>query len=187
MTHVIRRLKHEGADALEIGTHQQISSPKGVVNLKDVYLVRSRDLRPIAYTSSTGGKTTVQLRYEDGRVVGTKEVKGETVSVDQTLTGPVWDGGLWGSLMASLPLKMNGTYRLPFYHYSSGLGDFNFTVVGEQMVETPRGSERAWVIDAYKDPARMARYYISKKSRQELGYVAMGIAQSLASTCPSPA
>jgi hypothetical protein len=62
-----------------------------------------------------------------------------------------------------------------------------FKVVGEQMVDTPRGPVRAWVVDGYTDPALVARYYIAKKGRQELGYLAGGIAQSLSDSCPDVA
>jgi hypothetical protein len=41
------------------------------------------------------------------------------------------------------------------------------------------------VIDGFKDPARVARYFISKKKRQELGWQAGGMIQSLSESCPA--
>jgi hypothetical protein len=184
MRMTVKRLKHKGVAALEIMTHQQLTSPRGPVNLKDFYLVRRKDLRPISYRSEMSGKTTVRLDYGRSRVLGTREVKGATIPIDQALGRPTWDGNLYGLTLGYLPLKPNASYQVPVYHYSDGLGEFTINVVGEAQVETPSGSEQAWVIEVYRDPARVARYFISKESRAELGYEAMGIVQSLSKTCP---
>jgi hypothetical protein len=191
MSQVVERRRFNGVDALEISTHQQITSPRGVINMKDVYLVRRTDLRPLSYRNTTDGRTTIDLVYEERRVVGTrdkvmgpKDNKGEKIAVDLPLSGPVWDQGLWGETIAALPLKRNGSYKVPSYHYAKGLGEMTFKVVGEQMIDTPGGRERAWVVDAYTDPALVARYYIAKKGRKELGYLAGGISQSLSESCP---
>jgi len=186
MRQTVKRLKHGGAEALEIATHQQISNPKGEINLTDTYLVRRKDLRPIAYRSAMGGKPTVELSFTENGVTGTKQVKGETVTVDQRFERPTWDANIWGSLMGALPLKAGTSYSVPSFQYADGLGETTFKVVGEEMIDTPKGRERAWVIDSHRDPARVARYFISKKTRQELGYQAMGFKQSLSNTCPKP-
>jgi hypothetical protein len=101
MSQVVQRRRVNGVDALEISTHQQITRPSGTLNMKDVYLVRRSDLRPLTYRNETDGRTTVDLVYEDNRVVGTrdkvlgpKDNKGEKVAVDLALTGPIWDQGL---------------------------------------------------------------------------------------------
>lgn len=192
MSQSVERRRVNGVDALEISTHQQITNSRGILNMKDVYLVRRRDLRPLSYRSALDGRTTVDLVYEEDRVVGTrdkvpgpKDNKGEKIAVDLPLNGPVWDQGLWGETIAALPLKPNGNYKVPSYHYAKGIGEMTFKVVGEQMVETPDGPKRAWVVDGYTDPALVARYYISKKGRKELGYIAGGITQSLSKICPA--
>jgi hypothetical protein len=192
MSQIVERRRVNGVDALEISTHQQITSPRGTINMKDVYLVRRTDLRPLSYRNTTDGRTTIDLVYEEGRVVGTrdkvmgpKDNKGEKIAVDLPLNGPVWDQGLWGETIAALPLKANGSYKVPSYHHAKGVGEMTFKVVGEQMIDTPKGRKRAWVVDAHTDPALVARYYIAKNGRKELGYLAGGISQSLSESCPT--
>jgi hypothetical protein len=117
-------------------------------------------------------------------VTGTKIEKGAAVAIDQPFERPTWDGNLYGITMGALPLKRGGKYRVPSYHYRSGLGEFTFDVIGEKTIVTPAGRQQAWVIDGFREPGQVARYFIAKKSRAELGYEAIGIIQSLGSRCP---
>jgi hypothetical protein len=171
----------DGTDALAIVVHQRLSN--GRFDMRDAFLVRRSDLRPISLANSRDGKPHVQLTYRDGRVLGWKEDKAGRVEVDQALAGPVWDGNLWGAAFAALPLAPKAQFTLPFYQYDRGLGTFAVAVTGEETVATPQGPRPAWIVKAGVQGQPAAEYLIAKADRQELGYRAGPTAQLLGGDC----
>lgn len=80
------------------------------------------------------------------------------------LTGPTWDGNLWGPMFGALPLASGQSYTVPFYQYDKGSGSFTLTVTGEEGA----GDAASWTVDAGTDPARHSTYVLSKTDGRTL-------------------
>jgi hypothetical protein len=98
----IQRKQVNGVDALAIVVHQHLSS--GKFDMRDSFLLRRTDLRPIRLDTDRDGTPHVHLDYAGDRVTGWKMVNGSKEPIDVGFDGPVWDGNLWGVTFAALPL-----------------------------------------------------------------------------------
>ena len=172
----VARKRVGGVDALAIVVHQRLGN--GKFDMRDEFLVRRKDLRPISLHNVRNGEVHVHLDYGPSRITGFKVEKGVRTPVSVSTSGPVWDGNLWGLTFAALPLKQGSTFELPMYQYDSGLGAFTGRVTGQETV----GSDRAWVVDAGVSKDRRTNYLITADGR-ELGYGAGPMAQRMSADC----
>jgi len=171
----------------DIVVHQKLAN--GSFDMRDHFIVDRKTLLPIRMDSQRGRERTergwhrVSVEYGAQNVRGTKETATGSIPLEAALTGPTWDGNLWGLTFAALPLKEGGTYAVPFWQYDKGFGTFTARVVGSEDVKTPSGKVAAWVVEAGDDPAQLARYKIAKATRRELGYTADPSGQRLGGVC----
>ena len=173
--------------AWEIVVHQRLDN--GSFDMRDHFVVDRATLLPIAFDSQRGtdrdarGWQRVVLRYEAGRVVGTRETKDGVTAIDVALDGPVWDGNLWGITFASLPLRVGGEYTLPYWQYDKGRGTFKIKVVGREQADVRGGKTDAWIIEAGDDPVHLSRYVVGARRPMEIGYSAGPFGQKLGGDC----
>jgi hypothetical protein len=165
-----------GVPAWDVIVHQRIGD--GKFDLRDHFVLRRSDLAPIAMDSRKSGVEHVRVAYAPGKAVTTR-VGG--TPVETALTGPVWDGNLWGLTFAALPLAQGAHFELPFYQYDKGLGHFTLDVIGSEQVN----GRDAWTVEVTTDDQRKVRYQIGKADRAELGYYGGGFAQRLGGDCSS--
>jgi hypothetical protein len=177
----IQRQQVNGVDALAIVVHQHLSSRK--FDMRDSFLLRRIDLRPIRLDTDRDGAPHVHLDYAADRVTGWKMVKGSKESIDLKFDGPVWDGNLWGVTFAALPLKEGGSYQLPTYQYDNGKGNFFVTVTSQQKMSTPKGVVDAWVLEAGLKPNERVEYLAGKSPHMELGFIAGPMSQHIGGDC----
>ncbi|MFT3805346.1 hypothetical protein [Arenimonas sp.] len=177
----VRRVRTDGKDELHVLIHQQ--APGGF-DMRDSFVLDGKTLRPIHFENRRRGETHVVLDYSDGVVAGRRvEKDGRTTVVHVPLPQPVWEGNLFGVMFAALPLEPKGEYRVPFYQYDKGLGEFRVRVKGSESVSTPDGPVDAWVLDAGTDELRRVEYLIARDDPRELGYRTEGFAQRLGGDC----
>jgi hypothetical protein len=173
--------------AWRIVIHQRLGG--GRFELRDEFIVRRSDLRPISLDSRRGTRTSpggwheINVKYAAGRITGTRAQPDGVGAIDVALTGPVWEGNLWGVTFAALPLRNGGRYRLPFWQYDKGFGTFLVNVTGSEIVSTPAGRADAWVVEAGDDPNHLVRYLIAKRGGAELGYGSAGMRQRVGGDC----
>jgi hypothetical protein len=176
----VRRRKIAGVQALEVFIHQRLSD--GKFDLRDEFLVRRDDLRPLRLTSIRNGTPSVYLEYSDVSISGWKVEKGIKKPVTVKLQRPVWEGNMWGLTFASLPLREGASYVLPTYQYDKGLGEFTLTVTGRQSIKVGTKTVAAWVLDAGATKDRRSQYHVSADG-EELGYTAGPMSQSIGGDC----
>lgn len=162
----------DGAPAWDIVVHQKVGS----FDLRDHFVLRQKDLAPIAFDSRRDGTEHVRVDYRGDALVMTRF---GTLPQSVPLSGPVWEGNLWGLTMAALPLEEGAKFAIPFYHYDKGLGSFAFDVVGSEPVD----GRDAWIVEASAGDGRKVRYRIAKDDRAELGYSGGGFAQRPGGDC----
>jgi hypothetical protein len=171
-----------GRKVWRIVVHQRLAG--GRFDMRDVFVLDARTLQPLTLQNSRNGKPHARLDYRPGRVTGSLwDQAGVPHSVDQPLSGPVWEGNLFGPTFAVLPLAAGARFEVPFYQYDKGLGTFTVFVKGRKIVQTPTGPVDAWVLDAGAGSDERLEYLIAKKSRRELGYRASEGSQQLGGDC----
>ncbi|MHA6719578.1 DUF3108 domain-containing protein [Sphingomonas sp. RS6] len=170
----VRAIKEAGVPMWDVVVHQRMAG--GQFDLRDHFVLRRADLRPVTMDSRKNGQAHARVRYSDD--VAETSVDGKTPTMTQ-LEGPVWDGNLWGLTMAALPLAEGGHFELPSYHYDKGAGRFVFDVVGSETVD----GKAAWVVAAEGGDGRKVRYLIAKDPADELGYGAGPFRQSIGGDC----
>jgi hypothetical protein len=164
----------DGVPAWDVVVHQRIGD--GKFDLRDHFLLRRSDLRPLAMDSRKSGVEHVRVAYDEGKVVTTRP---GAEPVETALVGKIWDGNLWGLTFAALPLAQGAHFELPFYQYDKGIGRFTLDVVGSEQV----GGRDAWTVEVTTGDQRKVRYQIGKADRAELGYYGGGFAQKLGGDC----
>jgi hypothetical protein len=173
--------------AWRIVVHQKLAG--GRFEMRDTFLVRRSDLRPISLDSRRGtraagaGWQEIRVDYAGQRISGTRTQPTGIQPIDVPLGRPVWEGNLWGLTFGALPLRDGARFSLPFWQYDKGFGAFTVNVVGSQSVATPTGRVDAWVVEAGDDPSRLARYLIAKRTGAELGYSAGDMVQRIGGDC----
>lgn len=176
----VRRVRADGKDELHVLIHQQAGS----FDMRDSFVLDGKTLRPIHFENQRRGQTHVVLDYRDNAIEGSRIGKdGSKSAVQVPLTQPVWEGNLFGVMFAGLPLEARGVYRVPFYQYDKGLGEFSVRVKGSESVATPEGPVDAWVLEVGTDDLRRVEYLISRDNARELGYRSDGFAQKLGGDC----
>lgn len=179
----IQRQELNGVAALAIVVHQHLSS--GKFDMRDSFLVRRKDLRPIRLDTDRDGAPHVHLDYAANHITGWKVVNGSKEPIDVAIDGPIWDGNLWGVTFAALPLKEGENYQVPTYQYDSGKGNFLVTVTGARKIDTSTGAVDAWVLEAGLKPDERVEYLVGKNPPKELGYVAGPMSQHIGGDCTS--
>lgn len=167
-----------GQPAWDIVIHQRLAG--GKFDMRDHFVLRRSDLAPISLDNRRNGEEHVSVTYSPTKATTLR--KG-SAPVDTAITGPIWDGNLWGLTFAALPLSEGGHYEVPFYHYDKGLGRFVVDVVGSETVQTPSGPVEAWTVELSDVAAFKVRYQIAKATRAELGNTAGPFAQKLGGDC----
>lgn len=172
----IHRATLNGRPVFNVLVHQSV----GKFDMLDRYLLDAGDLQPITFSNERNGKRHATLRYERGRVRGSRgKPDGTLEKIDVALPGPTWDGSLYGVLFTALPLANGGSYRVPTYRYDKGLGELNVTVMGQ----TQAGAETAVQVDANTSEPRRTTYLIARDAPRELGYSSGTISQQLGGDC----
>ncbi len=177
----IHQTKVDGVDALAIVVHQHLSS--GKFDMRDSFLLRRSDLRPIRLDNDFNGAPHVHLDYTANHVSGWKMVEGRKEPIDVAFDGPTWDGNLWGELFAALPLQQGARYQLPMYQYDSGKGSFFVNAAGKRPFATASGSVSAWTLKAGIKADEQYDYFVGSSRAIELGYAAGPSSQHLGGDC----
>lgn len=167
----------------EIVIHQRVP---GAFELRDRFLLDRSSLRPLSFESRRGRDPSaadyhlIRLTYSSDRVTGTRTTAAGEQPIEQALTGPVWEGNLWGLTFAALPLEAGRTFEIPFWQYDKGFGGFSVSVVRQETADDGRD---VWLVEAGSDPARRVQYRFDVVSHAELGYARGGMAQRLGGDC----
>ena len=177
----ISRQHIRGIDALAIVVHQHMYS--GKFDMRDSFLLRRDDLRPIQVDTDRNGEPHVHLDYSDKRISGWKVVGKTKQPVSVELSGPVWDGNLWGLTFAALPLTSGAVLTLPTYQYDSGLGRFYVDALNENQESTPSGVVQAWHIKAGLSRAEQVEYTVSTLPGLEIAYSTGPSSQPMGGDC----
>ncbi len=177
----IARQQVHGIDALAIVVHQHMYS--GKFDMRDSFLLRRDDLRPIQLDTDRDGVPHVHLDYSEKLISGWKKVGATNQPVHIELSGPVWDGNLWGETFAALPLTSGAALTLPTYQYDSGLGTFYVDALNQRQEITPGGIVQAWHIKAGLSRAEQVEYTISTRPGLEIAYSAGPSSQRLGGDC----
>lgn len=178
----IERTRHGKRDAWRVVVHQL--GGNGRFDMRDIFLLDAATLAPIQFRNERNGQEHVRLAYLGDRVTGQRiGDDGKAEAIDVPLAEPVWEGNLFGVLFAALPLAEGGHYRVPYYQYDKGLGEFTVNVKGTERVATPAGPVEAWVLDAGADDKQRMEYLIARSPQRELGYRGGGFAQALGGDC----
>lgn len=183
----IARSRHGGRQTWDIIVHQKLAN--GGFDLRDHFVVDRSTLAPIKMESERGrsrdakGWHRIALDYSPTGIEGRKETATEMSRIHVPLSGPIWDGNLWGISFAALPLRAGGAYTIPFWQYDKGFGIFTVRVVGSKDVGTPSGKMAAWIVEAGSAPDALIRYTISKSPRQEIGYESSRGGQRIGGSC----
>lgn len=179
--------REAGRPVWDIVVHQKVGN--GAFDMRDHFVLERDTLLPIRMDSQRGldrsakGWQRIAIRYDRRSIRGSRETTAGATPIAVPVTGPTWDGNLWGLTFAALPLAAGGTYALPFWQYDKGFGAFTARVTGSEDVDTPSGRVAAWIVEAGADPAKLARYRIAKATRQEIGYDAGPNGQRLGGIC----
>jgi hypothetical protein len=178
----VARETEDGRPVLRIVVHQSVNG--GAFDMRDVFTLDAATLRPLRLENTRKGVTHIRAVYGPDRITGERhEAGGTTAAIDVPLTGPVWDGNLFGLTFAALPLAEGATFVLPYWQYDKGFGDFTVRVTGSETVQTPAGPVEAWVLDAGPSPESRLTYLIGKTDHRELGYRAGPGSQMLGGDC----
>ena len=173
----------DGRPVLRIVVHQRVGD--GAFDMRDEFLLEAATLRPISLENTISGQVHIRLEYQPDRIIGERIENGENTPIDVPLTGPVWEGNLFGQTFAALPLAEGAEFSLPYWQYDKGFGSFSVKVVGRETVRTPDGRIEAWVVEAGAEPGRTLTYLISTSGNRELGYRAAQGSQALGGDCSS--
>lgn len=166
---------------LRVTVHQSVNG--GAFDMRDDFVLDAASLRPIALTNLRQGAVHIRLNYASDRITGERLDSGVATPIDVPLTGPVWEGNLFGLTFAALPLSEDATFAVPYWQYDKGFGTFSVRVAGSEIVPTPEGPVEAWAVEAGPDEQRDLTYLISKSDHRELGYRAAQGSQSLGGDC----
>jgi hypothetical protein len=177
----VSRKQIQGVDALAIVVHQHTFD--GKFDMRDSFLLRRDDLRPIRLDTGRNGLPHVHLDYRDRHISGWKMVGTTKMPIDVALSGPVWDGNLWGETFAALPLNAGSSFTLPTYQYDSGFGMFFVDVLDQHQESVPSGSVQAWRIKVGPSRSEQVDYIVSTHPGLEIGYTAGPSSQHLGGNC----
>ncbi len=178
----IERVVHDARPALRVESVQLAGS-----TLIDTYLLDPETLQPMTYVSTVDGEQQVNVNYGEDRIFGTVVGRdGTHRSIDVQRVGSLWDGTLYGPLIASLPLAAGAHFEVPVWHYDAGMGRLVVDVTGRRRINTPNGPAEAWAVQVSPRAGVSAEYYIDVSNFAELGYRAGRFIQSPVSCDAAP-
>ena len=177
----ISRMQVQGVDVLAIVVHQHMYS--GKFDMRDSFLLRRDNLLPIRLDTDRNGSPHVHLDYSDRHISGWKMVGATKKPIDLELSGPVWEGNLWGETFAALPLTAGLAITLPTYQYDSGFGRFYIDAVDQHQEIVPAGTVQAWRIKAGLSRSEQVEYTVSTHPGFELAYTAGPSSQHMGGDC----
>ena len=177
----ITHARQDGRAVLKVVVHQRIAG--GAFDMEDRFVLDAATLRPIQFENLRKGQPHVSLRYGATRIEGEIHEPQGVRAISEPLTGPVWEGNLFGVLFAALPLEIGAELSVPTYQYDHGFGALTLKVKGLEIVATPEGPVEAWVVDAGSSPEQRADYLIRRAPHRELGYRAPQGGQTLGGDC----
>ena len=191
----LRRGEQDGRAIWTVVVHQKVGDR---FDMRDVFTLDAETLRPLRLVNTRNGQTHVVATYSSDEISVERFSEPAAATVETStipLTGPVWEGNLYGPTFAALPLAEGGNYEVPFWQYDKGLGDFRVRVVGSETVNTAEGPIEAWALnvvtvsmtstdaDAPETPNVPMTYRIAKVGGRELGYEAGPGSQTLGGDC----
>lgn len=117
-------------------------------------------MRPIRAEVTTPAGLHRVLTFEASRVHSVVTLPGkEPQEKDIAIAQPVFDfnGGLFGLLVASFPLKDDFSATFPIFDPRTGVTWAHYTVVGHERVPSGKGrTSETWTVEV-QDPVRMTR------------------------------
>jgi hypothetical protein len=171
----------DGHPVLRVVVHQSVNG--GAFDMRDEFVLEAASLRPMSLVNTRQGQVHVRATYGPDRITGETLTDGVSTPIDVPLTGPVWEGNLYGLTFAALPLAEGASFTLPYWQYDKGFGAFSVQVTGSETVRTPDGPVEAWVVAAGPDESRALTYLISKAGNRELSHRAAQGSQALGGDC----
>ncbi len=189
----LRRGEQDGRAIWTVVVHQKVGDR---FDMRDVFTLDADTLEPLQLVNTRNGHTHIQATYasDEIRVQRFSEPAAAAVETSTiSLTGPVWEGNLYGPTFAALTLAEGDRYSLPFWQYDKGFGQFDVGVVGSETLDTPEGPVDAWVLNVTAKSTtplqngagneRQMTYRIAKVGGRELGYEAAQGSQTLGGDC----
>lgn len=183
----VERTVRDGRPVLEIVVHQSMNG--GAFDMRDEFVLDAATLRPLSLVNRRKGEVHVSVTYADDRITGERIENGAVQPIDVPLDGPVWEGNLFGPTFAALPLAEGAEFRLPYWQYDKGFGQFSVQVTGSRTVETGAGPVEAWVLavtpglETAPGQEQPVTYLISKADPRELSYSVAGFSQTPGGDC----
>ena len=155
----------------------------GKFDMRDSFLLRRNDLRPMQLDTDRDGVAHVHLDYSEKQITGWKMVRATKQPIHVDLAGPVWDGDLWGETFAALPLASSASLTLPIYQYDSGLGKFYIDTLDQHEENTPAGKVQAWRVKAGLSRNEQVEYVVATQPGLEISYSAGPSSQRIGGDC----
>ncbi|PHY13008.1 hypothetical protein CSW58_08660, partial [Caulobacter sp. B11] len=97
----ITQARQDGRAVLKVVVHQRIAG--GAFDMEDRFVLDAATLRPIQFDNFRKGQPHVSLRYGATRIEGEIHEPQGVRAISEPLSGPVWEGNLFGVLFAALP------------------------------------------------------------------------------------
>ncbi|HJT16945.1 MAG TPA: hypothetical protein VJ853_06150 [Thermoanaerobaculia bacterium] len=122
-----------------------------------------RTMAPIRAELTTPSGLHRVLTFEKDHVHSVITAGGKTRETDLPLSQPIFDfnGGLFGLLVDSFPLRENFTAKFPIFDPRGGIAWASYTVIGRESVPAGNGKRvDAWTVEV-QDPVRVARMIFS--------------------------
>jgi hypothetical protein len=168
-TVVLRGLDAESGERL-LEVEQRF--PAGNGEIVDTAVSDLHTLRAVAHRSHQPTKT-MRFNFADSSADGTVSSIGaahdSTISVRQSIGGPIFDSNVIDLVVAAMPLREGFTTQAPFFIYEQG-GRVMMPVTVRERVSTPfakLGQREVWVVDVGV-PGVPATFWIDTKTHAVL-------------------
>jgi hypothetical protein len=137
------------------------SGPEGTTTF--ITETDQRTMAPLRAEVTTPSGLHRVLTFEKDHVHSVVTSAAKTRETDLPLSQPVFDfnGGLFGLLVDSFPLRENFTAKFPIFDPRGGIAWASYSVVGRERVPAGSGKRvEAWTVEV-QDPVRVARMIFS--------------------------
>ncbi|HEY6842684.1 MAG TPA: hypothetical protein VI391_00820 [Thermoanaerobaculia bacterium] len=151
-----------GSDGRAVIRRTQVDAgPEGTTTF--ITETDQRTMAPLRAEVTTAAGLHRVLTFENDHVHSVITIGAKTRESDIPLSQPVFDfnGGLFGLLVDTFPLRENFTAKFPVFDPRTGLAWASYTVVGRERVPAGKGTAvEAWTVEV-QDPVRVARMIFS--------------------------